>query len=429
MQSINEELQTVNGELQHQERGLGAPNDDLQNLLDSTQIATLFLDRDLRIRNFTPAMTEIFHVREGDIGRPITDIVSNINYDRLPSDAEDVQRTLRVIEREVQPRQGESGVFLLRMRPYRTVDDRLDGVVLTFMDITAMKVAQQAGDRLASIVQSSNEAIISKTLDGIVASWNKGAERLFGYTADEMVGQSITLLIPPGNDDEEPTILARLRRGERGRTLRDHPAAQGWRPDRHFADHIPDQGRRTARSWAPRRSPHDIGERKRTEKLLRTVMHELSPLQEPAVGDPGHGATDRPAQPFRRDLPGPVQCPAPRSRGLAGPAGQSGLEWRAARRPRAPATRCPSAKEMGAASSSRGRPCSSSPTPRRHWALPCMSWRPMRPSMARFRLPEAVLPCTGSLSRAGACRGFACPGARVGARASTHLNGAVSGGC
>ncbi len=214
MQSINEELQTVNGELQNKNEALARANDDLQNLLDSTQIATLFLDRDLRIRNFTPAMTAIFHVREGDIGRPITDIVSNINYDRLPQDAEDVQRTLGVIEREVQPVRGEGQTFLLRLRPYRTVDDRLDGIVLTFMDITEVKVAQQAGDQLASIVQSSNDAIVSKTLDGIITSWNKGAERLFGYAADEIIGKSVTILIPPGHDDEEPSIIARIRRGE-----------------------------------------------------------------------------------------------------------------------------------------------------------------------------------------------------------------------
>ncbi len=121
MQSINEELQTVNGELQSKNAALSRANDDLQNLLDSTQIATLFLDRELRIRNFTPAMTAIFHVRMADIGRPIPDIVSKLNYADLPRDAEEVQRTLAVIEREVQPSDdGEGTRFLLHIRPYRT---------------------------------------------------------------------------------------------------------------------------------------------------------------------------------------------------------------------------------------------------------------------------------------------------------------------
>ena len=99
MQSINEELQTLNAELQNTNTALSRINDDLQNLLHSTQVATLFLDTELRIRNFTLAMTAIFRVRDGDVGRPITDIVSRITYQDLVRDAEEVQRTLGVIER------------------------------------------------------------------------------------------------------------------------------------------------------------------------------------------------------------------------------------------------------------------------------------------------------------------------------------------
>jgi two-component system, chemotaxis family, CheB/CheR fusion protein len=173
MQSINEELQTVNTELQDRNSALNRVNDDLQNLLDSTQIATLFLDSKLHIRNFTPAMKAIFHVRDGDIRRPITEIVSKLSYEKLVTDAAEVQRTLGVIEREVRPMQGESQAFLLRIRPYRTLEGHLDGVVLTFMDISEVKRAQQTGDRLASIVQSSNDAIIGKTLDSIITSWKR----------------------------------------------------------------------------------------------------------------------------------------------------------------------------------------------------------------------------------------------------------------
>jgi two-component system, chemotaxis family, CheB/CheR fusion protein len=275
MQSINEELQTLNGELQSKNEALGRANDDLQNLLDSTQIATLFLDRDLRIRNFTPAMTAIFRVRDGDIGRPITDIVSRLSYEDLLRDAEEVQRTLGIVEREVRPVDGKGHAFVLRMRPYRTVDDRLDGVVLTFMDVTEMRVAQQAGEQLVSIVQSSNDAIVGKTLDGIVTSWNRSAERLFGYAADEIVGKSITLLIPPGRDDEEPSIIARIRRGEHI----EHYETVRRRKDGSLVDillsvsPIKDAG---GRILGASKVAHDIGERKRAEKLLRTVMHELS---------------------------------------------------------------------------------------------------------------------------------------------------------
>ena len=275
MQSINEELQTLNGELQNTNEALARTNDDLQNLLDSTQIATLFLDRDLRIRNFTPPMAAIFHLRDGDIGRPITDIVSRLNYDGLVEDAEEVQRTLGVIEREVQPREGEDKTFLLRLRPYRTVDNRLDGVVLTFMEVSEMKRAQHAGDRLASIIESSNDAIISKDLDGIVTSWNRGAERLFGYTADEMIGKSIKLLLPPGHDDEETSILQRIRRGERV----EHYETVRRRNDGSLVDillTVSPMKDALGKVVGASKLAHDIGMRKRADKVLRTVMHELS---------------------------------------------------------------------------------------------------------------------------------------------------------
>ena len=89
------------------------------------------------------------------------------------------------------------------------------GAVLVFRDVTERKRAEEAQARLAAIVESSDDAIVSKTLDGVIRSWNAGAERLFGYTADEAIGQPITLIIPPERHDEERAILARLRRGER----------------------------------------------------------------------------------------------------------------------------------------------------------------------------------------------------------------------
>jgi two-component system CheB/CheR fusion protein len=275
MQSINEELQTLNGELQSKNDALARTNDDLQNLLDSTQIATLFLDRDLHIRNFTPAMTAIFHVRESDLGRPITEIVSKLNYEALPQDAAEVQRTLGVIEREVRPRIGEEKTFLLRIRLYRTVDNRLDGVVLTFVDITKIKLAQHAGEQLAAIVQSSNDAIVGKDLDGIVTSWNRGAERLFGYTADEIIGKSITVLIPSGHDDEEPSILSRIRRGER---VEQYETVRRRKDGSTVEIALTVSPIRDADGTVvgASKSAHDIGERKRAEKLLRTLMHELS---------------------------------------------------------------------------------------------------------------------------------------------------------
>jgi two-component system CheB/CheR fusion protein len=274
MQSINEELQTVNAELQSKNLLLGRMNDDLQNLLDSTQIATLFLDSDLRIRNFTPAMTEIFRLRSTDVGRPVTDITSKLDYEDLVRDAQSVQRTLSVIEREVQPK-SEASMFLLRMRPYRTRDNRLDGVVLTFVDLSEMKAAQQASSHLASIVQSSDDAIISVDLDWTITTWNVGAERLFGYSAAEAIGMSVTKLLPPDRESEEPGILLRVRAGEHI----DHYETVRRRKDGGLVDvmlTVSPVRNAEGNIVGISKITHDISERKRAEQNLAVVMHELS---------------------------------------------------------------------------------------------------------------------------------------------------------
>lgn len=138
MQSVNEELQTINGELHGKNDLLMQANNDLQNLLDSTQIATIFLDDDLRIRNFTPAATEVFSMRDSDCGRPMTDITSLLSYDKLREDVRIVQRTLSVVEHQLDLKD-ESATYIMRMRPYRTVANVISGVVLTFNNVTEPK--------------------------------------------------------------------------------------------------------------------------------------------------------------------------------------------------------------------------------------------------------------------------------------------------
>jgi two-component system CheB/CheR fusion protein len=132
LQSVNEELHTVNTELSSRNESLARVNSDLRNFLDSTEIAMLFLDAELRIRAFTPAMTELLRLREGDRGRPITDLVTRLAYDELAQDARTVLRELAPIEREVHIPGKDGPRFLLRIRPYRTVDNIIDGVVMTF---------------------------------------------------------------------------------------------------------------------------------------------------------------------------------------------------------------------------------------------------------------------------------------------------------
>lgn len=143
MQSVNEELQTINAEIANKNTMLSRANSDLKNLLDSTEIATIFLDNDLRIKNFTPGMTEIFHLRDSDRGRPVTEIVSQLNYADLRKDVRNVLRNLSIVEREVRL-SDEEMTFIMRIRPYRTVDNVIDGVVITFLDISDHKRVEMA---------------------------------------------------------------------------------------------------------------------------------------------------------------------------------------------------------------------------------------------------------------------------------------------
>ena len=140
MQSLNEELQTVNIELQRKVGDYIQANDDMRNLLNSTEIATLFLDRKLNIRRFTDQVTRIFKLRVTDIGRPFTDLVTNLQYPGIESDAIRVIETLTSYEADMSANNGKW--FRVRIMPYRTVDDRIDGLVITFADITVAKVLE-----------------------------------------------------------------------------------------------------------------------------------------------------------------------------------------------------------------------------------------------------------------------------------------------
>ena len=214
LQSINEELATLNAELAARNESLVDLTGDLTNLIDSTAIATLFLDQDLRIRRFTPAVLEIFRVREGDQGRPITDIVSRLNEDGLYRDAAQVLRTLIPVHREVGLATGERS-FQMEIRPYRSVNNAIGGIVITFVDITDRERAERARSNLAAIIDSSDDGIIGHDLDGLITSWNSSAERMFGFTEAEALGQPTALIVPVGRREDEPELLERVRRGER----------------------------------------------------------------------------------------------------------------------------------------------------------------------------------------------------------------------
>lgn len=137
MQSLNEELQTSNIELQSKIVDYVRASDDMKNLLNSTEIATLFLDKDLNIRRFTDHIVSIFKLRDGDIGRPFTELVNDLTYPDIENDARQVLKTLTTVERAISTR--DDRWFNIRIMPYRTIDDRIDGLVLTFTNISVSK--------------------------------------------------------------------------------------------------------------------------------------------------------------------------------------------------------------------------------------------------------------------------------------------------
>ncbi|HET7300243.1 MAG TPA: PAS domain-containing protein [Oleiagrimonas sp.] len=209
--SITEELQALNAELGSKNASLTQITNDIHNLLDSTRIAVVFLDKHLCIRRFTPAMTELFRLRHSDKGRPIADISPLVDYPQLAEDAGHVLRDLDVVERILCGTDGHS-TFLLRIRPYLTTDNVVDGVVLTFVDVTESQQENMEHARLAAIVNSSRDAIFGFSLDDRIVSWNPSAERIFGLPAAEAIGQPLQMLQP---QDASPEAEAFFNNGER----------------------------------------------------------------------------------------------------------------------------------------------------------------------------------------------------------------------
>jgi len=165
LQSTNEELQTMNSELQEKVEELSNANNDLNNLLGSTEIATIFLDNNLRIKRFTPATGIFFKIIDADVGRPISDIAHNLTYDGFFEDIKQVLDDLRRIERELQTREG--GSYIMRILPYRTVENVVDGVVITFVDVTAQKKSQE-DEAAAKAAQVYTQTILDTVREPLV---------------------------------------------------------------------------------------------------------------------------------------------------------------------------------------------------------------------------------------------------------------------
>lgn len=213
LQSINEELATVNSELQTRMGDLSRANNDLNNLLASTGMGTVFVDHALRIQRFTPAITQVMPLIQSDLGRPVGHLASNlVGYDSLVADIQGVLDALTPREIEVQARSG--AWFLLRIRPYRTLENVIEGAVITFTDITDMKSARavlqesETLRRLAVVVRESRDAILVQGLDGRILAWNPAAERSYGWPEAEALAMNIRALVPETDRD---LAVARVR--------------------------------------------------------------------------------------------------------------------------------------------------------------------------------------------------------------------------
>lgn len=190
LQSINEELTTVNQELKIKIEELGQTNDDLRNLMNSTPIGTIFLNRELRIKLYTPFAREMFNVIPADIGRGLSDITNNLESDHstILKDARKVLSTLQPVERTVQTKGGLT--LLMQISPYRTIEDRIDGVVLTFMDITerdrAEHALRQSEDQFRRAIEDAPIPVIMHAEDGEVLQVSRTWTELTGYTLSDV---------------------------------------------------------------------------------------------------------------------------------------------------------------------------------------------------------------------------------------------------
>lgn len=210
LQSVNEELKTTNQELKAKVRELKETNSDLHNLMQASPVATLFLDRDLCVEWFTPRVRDHFNIRETDTGRPLSDLTKRVQYDDLLDDAQTVLDSRQPSEREIQGNDGQW--FLVRMRPYRTVDDEVDGVVVTFVDITDRKQAElevrEERNFVESLLNTVGALIVVLDPEHRIVRFNQKCEVVTGYSADEVVGDPMLNRFVP--DEEHAKVRARL---------------------------------------------------------------------------------------------------------------------------------------------------------------------------------------------------------------------------
>lgn len=219
LQSVNEELSTVNAELQTKVLSLSQTNNDMNNLLAGTGIGTVFVDHQLRIMRFTPAASAVINLILSDVGRPVAHLVSNlVGYDRLVEDTKEVLATL--VPKAIEVRTTEGKHYTMRLQPYRTLENVIEGAVISFIDITDMvhtrEELHKANEllRLAVVVRDAHDAVTVHDLDGLTLAWNPGATRMYGWTESEALQLNFRDRVPPTHLEEETTKFELLARGE-----------------------------------------------------------------------------------------------------------------------------------------------------------------------------------------------------------------------
>ncbi len=192
LQSVNEELNTVNSELQQNIVELTRTSNDLNNLLASTDIGTIFLDTSLNVQRFTPTMTNFINLIQTDVGRPLAHIVTKLKYGNLVEDAREVLRTLVAKEQEIQT--NDDRWYSMRILPYRTIENVIDGVVITFVDTSVFRralkaAAEEAGRQEVSIINTVREPLLLLDRDLRVESANESFYRTFKVKPKETKGK------------------------------------------------------------------------------------------------------------------------------------------------------------------------------------------------------------------------------------------------
>lgn len=246
LQSVNEELMTVNDELKIKIEELSVSNNDIKNLLNSGDFGTIFLDRSLRVKMFTPPAREVFNLIDADINRPLADITTKIDFADLHRDVERVLDTLQAVKREFETAKGKW--YLMRVFPYRTTEDKISGAVVTFIDITTRVHSEQA---LHNLVQSREQQrrIFDTTLstingfayifdkDGRFVDSNRPLLDLLGIALEEIIGKNFFDLNYPED------LAARLQRQirevfETKATVRDETPFTSLNDDHNYYEYI-----------------------------------------------------------------------------------------------------------------------------------------------------------------------------------------------